>query len=209
MIKHLRLVFVLFHVAAVTVWALPSPAAGLRRSAWDDPTVKAELATWAGWLGQEPAAFTDRLWAFAQGYVEVHRAAKAPFSAYVELAGVEQAWLMFVAPHRWPTRLVLDERRGDGPWTPLFEERSATADWRARTFGVERMRASVFRWGWSSYRKSYQAGCRALAALRFAEDPAVTAVRCRFKKARTPSPEEARTGTAPEGTWVFPYEVTR
>lgn len=219
LVPQLRALFVAFHVLAVLAAATPSTASALRRSAWSDPTVQAEFAAWAPRLGLTPEALEERLWGFAVGYNEVRVGMMRPFRPYFELVGAEQSWQMFVAPHTHPTRLEIAEARAplpkgragepEGGWQLLFRERDPDADWMARAMGNERVRASVFRWGWSAYAASYKKACRALANRRFAEDSEVTGIRCRFEKTRTPTAAQVRAGAPVEGRWVSPFVVER
>lgn len=206
---HLRAAFVVTHVVAVLVAATPSTGAALKRAAWADPTVQAEFGAWAPRLGMTSEALQDRAWAFAVAWNDGRQAVLRPFRAYFDLVGATQSWQMFVAPHTFPTRLWIEERRGEGEWTPLFVERSPEHAWMADALGVERLRASIFRWGWSSYATSYRKACTALANRRLAEVPDVTAVRCRFEKTPTPTAAEVQAGKVPESTWVFPFVVER
>lgn len=207
--RHVRAAFVAFHVCAVTLAALPATNSALKRSAWKDPTVKAELSVWAARFGMEEEAFTDRAWDLAVGWYKVRTNVLRPFDPYLKLGQLDQSWQMFVAPHVWPTRLRIEERRAGGGWEPLYEEGSDTATWQASALRVERLRASIFRWGWVAYADAYHRGCEALGRRRYAEDPTVEAVRCRFAKAKTPSVEEYRRGEEMPVRWVFVYEVKR
>lgn len=200
---------VAFHLVAITLSALPSPEGGLNRAAWSDPTVQAEFTAWAARLGMEKGAFEDRLWEFGNAYGNGYKQLLVPVLPYEELVGSEQSWKMFIAPHRFPTRLEVAARGADGAWTVLFTESSATATWRRDLLRLERLRSAIFRWGWPSYGTSWSKGCVALAGLAFADFPDMTEVRCRFWKAKSPSPEEAASGALPEGKWISPRLVRR
>lgn len=216
LLRQLRAAFVAFHIVAISLDAAPSPAAGMNRSAWREATVQRELRAWADRLHQDPEGFEERLWTLAKGFVEVRRVAMTPFRPYLELVGARQSWQMFVAPHRWPTRLQIQVARGpvapssgEEGWETLFEERSETHAWRAELFGRERVRASVFRWGWPNYAEPYRNGCQALAELAFADDPAIQAVRCRFSRVKSPSPDQVRAGDKLRRTWLYLRVVER
>ena len=43
---HLRALFVVFHLVAITLMALPAPGGAMNRAAWADPTVQGEFAAW-------------------------------------------------------------------------------------------------------------------------------------------------------------------
>jgi hypothetical protein len=207
--RHVRAAFVLFHLCAIFVAGMPSTDSALKRSAWKDPTVRGELDAWAARLGFEEPALEDRLYTFAVAWAAGRRQLERPFSPYLKLTATDQTWQMFVAPHMFPTRFEIAVDRGDGAWDTVFQERSPTATWNAELFGVERFRATIFRWGWGAYAVPYHTGCAALAARLFAEDTTTTKVRCRFWKARSPTPEEARDHVDPPGKYVYPWEVKR
>lgn len=207
--RQLRAAFVLFHLAAIVVAGMPSTDAALARAAWKDPTVQAELAAWSARFGMAEAPFEERLYGFARAWAAGHAALSRPFDPYIRLVGADQSWQMFVAPHMFPTRFEIASSVDGKTWETRFQERSPSATWNARLFGVERLRASIFRWGWSTYAGAYHKGCRSLAAALFAEDPAVQKVRCRFWKAPSPTPAQAAAGEIPGGSYVFPYEVAR
>lgn len=206
---HLRAAFVLFHLGAIFVAGMPSTDAAMKPSAWKDPTVQAELAAWADRLGTPEPALEARLFELAGAWARGRRTLERPFAPYLALTATDQTWQMFVAPHMFPTRFEIAVDRGDGAWDTVFQERSETATWSRALLGTERLRASIFRWGWGAYASAYHKGCGALARRLFAEDAAVLGVRCRFWKARSPSPEEARRGAQPEGKYVYPHEVRR
>jgi hypothetical protein len=202
----LRALFVAFHLLAITLDASPSPAAGMNRAAWKEPTVQQEFKTWSSVLGMEQAEFETFLWDLAQGFMGLRKTVMTPFSPYLHATGSDQAWQMFVAPHRYPTRMQLqvngDPTSADG-FRTVFEERSSEYTWRAERFNSERLRASIFRWGWPNYQDAWKRACKVFARELLAENPESTAVRCRMFKLRSPSPEEVEKGTADPGKWVF------
>lgn len=205
----IRAALVAVHVAAMTLSALPSPEGGMNRGNWADPTVQKEFAAWAARFGMTPEAFEDRIWGFASGYNEAYGVLLTPVRPYENLLGTEQSWKMFVAPHRYPTRLEIAARAGEGDWQVLFYESSPTATWRADVLRIERLRSAIFRWGWPNYSSAWGKGCTAIARMAFGDHPSLTEVRCRFWKAESPSPEEALSGDLPEGRWVDGRLVTR
>jgi hypothetical protein len=198
-----------FHLVAITLSALPSPEGGMNRAAWKDPTVQAEFASWADRFGMDPQDFEDRLWVFADVYGRGYKRLLAPVAPYEDLVGCEQSWKMFVAPHRFPTRLELAVRTAGAPWEVIFSEGSPTATWNAPVLRLERLRSAIFRWGWPSYQSAWGHGCTALARQIFSERDDATDVRCRFWKYRTASPEEALAGTVPDGKWLYTRLVSR
>ena len=202
----LRAIFVAFHLLAITLDASPSPAAGMNRSAWKEPTVQQEFKTWSGVLGVDQTEFEKFLWELAQGFMGIRKTVMAPFSPYLHATGSDQAWQMFVAPHRYPTRMQLqvngDPSSPDG-FRTVFEERSEEHTWRAERFGSERLRASIFRWGWPNYQDAWKRACKVFARELFAENAEASVVRCRMFKQRSPSPQEVQNGTMDAGKWVF------
>ncbi len=207
--RHVRAAFILFHLTAIFIAGMPSTESALKRSAWKDPTVQAEFAAWSARLGVPQPELEDQLFVFAQAWAKGRGSLERPFRPYLNLSATDQSWQMFVAPHMFPTRFEIAVTRNGRDWQTVFKERSATETWRADLFGVERLRASIFRWGWAAYAGAYHKACKALATDLFAEEPTVRAVRCRFWKARSPSPADAAAGIEEKGTFVYPYEVSR
>lgn len=213
--RHLIAAGVLWHAVAMVVDATPDTSAGLRRAAWKEATVQDEFRAWAGILGVSEPVLEDRLWGFAVGWSQVRGALVAPFHRYLGWAHARQSWQMFVAPHTTPSRLQIQEQApgatdvsADAAWTTLFEERDPDHRWMADAFGVERMRASVFRWSWPGFEAPYKRACEGLARVRFAESD-TRAVRCRFYQVATPSPEQVLDGHVPEGKWVRTLVIPR
>jgi hypothetical protein len=195
-------VLVALHLFAVTFMALPSASGGLNRRAWKDPTVQGEFAAWAarmrGW-GIPVAApeLEDTMWSFATSYEDLRDVVLKPFRPYFATTGTWQSWKMFVAPHRYPSRLEIHVDAGHG-FEPVFVERSAEHQWMRIWFDHDRMRAAVFRYGWPHYRTSRSAFADWVARHAREDFPLAEQVRVSFVKYRTPSPEEVRAGIAPE-----------
>lgn len=211
---HVRAALIVVHLVAITLMALPAPGGGMNRKAWKDPTVQAELTAWAtrlsGWgLTIETGELEDHLWDFSTVFMSVRTKALAPFRPYYRTVGTSQSWRMFVAPHRYPSRLEVAVER-EGSWQTIYVARSPDKDWRHHQLDNDRIRSIVFRYGWKQYRSSYNRFARWLSDRAFEDFPDVTRVRVRFSRYRTLTPTEARDGvpieTKPTGTRVFGRE---
>lgn len=214
---HLLGVFVIYHIAAVVLQALPDPGGAFSRQAWRDPTVQQEFAIWSRWLSANGYAITprqleDRLWVLAGDLAKVRRAVVRPFNLYGNVIGVRQPWRMFVAPHRFPTSLEIDVRE-DREWRTIYADRSDAHTWRRGLFDHDRMRAAVFRYGWPNYRGVYGEFALWIAREVARDFPQATDVRIRMLKRRTPSPEEVKESKIPAGTYqqdvILPLEGKR
>lgn len=202
---HLLGLFVIAHLAAVILEGIPDPGVGLKRSAWRDQTVQQEFEVWAGFLSRFGGEVTvmglqDQVWSVAKGFTDFRAALVRPFRPYRDYIGVRQPWRMFVAPHRFPTALVIDVHEDD-QWRIVYADRSPEYTWRVGTFGHDRMRAAIFRYGWPSYARIYGDFGRWVAGLAATDFPDARYVRVRMFRRRTPSPEEVRAGDIPPGEY--------
>lgn len=204
----MRAVLVTLHVTALFLSSVPSPEGGMNRKNWKEATVQAEFTLWAARFSMTPAEFETQAWAFASAYQGGLDVLLGPVRVWEGWLGTEQSWKMFVAPHRFPARLQIQGRVG-ADWETVFEERSETARWQAGAFGSERLRSAIFRWSWPGYSKSWHVACEAIAARLLAERPELDAARCRFHRARSPSPEQVLGGEIPAGEWIVPWVVNR
>lgn len=202
---HLRAGLVAAHIGAVIVLAIPE-ASGVpqSREAWKNPTVQAELVAWADRLTElgidtDAPTLEDDVYEAARTWTELVTTVRAPVQPYATYLGVRQSWRMFVAPHRYPATLHV-ELEQDGRWQPLYDARSHAHGWRADQLDHVRVRAVLFRYGWSRYARHYQAFARWLAARAAHDFPSATRVRIQMEHFRTPTPQEARAGTIPAGT---------
>ena len=203
--SHCIAVLVLLHLVAITLAALPAPVGAMRRAEWAEPTVQDEIQMWTdrlqGWgVGITSEQLEERVWQFARKWLGARRTLLEPFDPYFKYCGTYQSWRMFVAPHRYPSRLVVD-LKVEGEWVPLYRGRDPELDWHSEWFDHDRMRSVVFRFGWKSYRRTYNQFSHWLARQAETEFPEATHLRVRMHKVRTPSPEEVRQGTAPAGVY--------
>ncbi len=202
----IRACLVLAHCVAVFLMALPAPSGHMRPAAWQDPTVQDELAAWTGrlnalgWRGTQPD-LEDRLWTLASGYVQSRRAVLRPLRPYARCCGTSQSWRMFVAPHRYPSKLHVDVLV-QGEWQNVYVARDAERAWMQRILDSDRMRSAQFRYAWPTNRRSSIQFTDWLAEQAERDFPSATAVRTRWYKSRTPSPEEVKAGTRPAGEFV-------
>jgi hypothetical protein len=193
------------HLLAVTVVALPSPESAMNRAAWSDPTVQDELTTLTALANRGGITVTepeleDDLWAAATRVNAVRDQVVGPVRPYAQLCGTEQHWVMFVAPHRYPTRLWLEVRDGDG-WRPVYVEGDPQRRWLAGHLEDYRVRSVTFTLGWPGFEGDYDEVAH-WAAARAAHVFPGEDFRVRLYKYRTPSPEEVRTGRQPAGEFI-------
>lgn len=210
---HLRAGLLALHLFAITLLALPSAGSGLNRKAWENPTVRGELAAWTGRLntlgiGIEQEQLTDIAWTVASGWSGVLRTATVPFQPYYRQLGTYQSWRMFVAPHRHPARLHIEIDRGRG-WETLYVARSDEHAWRRRQLDQDRLRSAIFRYGWPHIQRRgvYDGFVNWLARQAALDFPDASRLRTRFFVYQTLSPEQTRAGRSPEGH--FDYERVR
>lgn len=192
------------HIIAVVGLAIPDAGGvALSRSAWQNPTVQAELKAWAErltalGLETDTATLEHEVFSVATSWTEGLKWLRAPLRPYAELVGVRQTWRMFVAPHRHPAALHVDLEQ-DGRWRAIQIARSSEHDWRGHQLDHVRVRSMLFRYGWKRYRRHYRALAEWIAD-RAAEDfPAASRVRVRMYGFRTPTPQEVQADTIPEG----------
>jgi hypothetical protein len=200
---HLLGLFVLFHVTAVTLKALPTPEAGMNREAWQNPTVQTEFRTWEvrlhGWgFHFTHQQFEDFLWSLAGRYLDIRGKVLSPFDPYYRYCGTYQSWQMFVAPDRFPARLYIDVFE-NGDWRPVFVERSSEHTWLSSELSDTRFRSVIFRLAWPGFHGQYEAFADWVAKRAAKDFPSASRVRLRFYHSRTPSPEEVRNHAAEEG----------
>lgn len=196
-----RLLFVGFHLFAISWMALPSAGGGMNRSAWKSGTVQGEFRTWVGRLNRIGVDITvpeleDVLWDFARRYEKGKQWVLDPMRPYLTTTGSEQSWRMFVAPHRYPGRLVIELDHGDG-FVPIYMARSNEHTWRRSVFDHDRMRAAVFRYAWPHFKGPRHRFTEWVAREVAEEFPEAERVRVSFLRYRTPSPEEVRAGEEP------------
>ena len=215
---HVRASLVALHIGAVHLLAIPDAGGvALERSSWKNPTVQAELKAWAQRLTDmgfqtDTPTLEAGAYAVAKSWTTTLKTLRVPVRPYADLFGVRQTWRMFMAPHRHPAKLHVDIEV-DGQWRPIQIARSAEYDWRREQFDHPRMRSMLFRYSWKRYRRYYQ-GLTHWIASRAAEDfPEATRVRIRMYGFRTPTPDEVRTDSIPEGKFkqqrVFTAEKLR
>ncbi len=210
--RHLRALFVVFHLAAVGAASIPAPVGGNDRRAWKSPTVQAEIHAWAARLGVAPARLESGAYRFAGAWLAARKKLMAPFKPYIDVTGCDQPWRMFVAAERFPTRFQIQvHRRGAraDAWETLFEERSDEHTWRRGFFEYDRVRGALLGYGWPAAKKEYERACHWLAREAFAERADVDRARCRMRRQRSPSPEEARAGVEAEVKWESVHTVDR
>jgi len=204
---HVRAAFVLFHLVALFLMAVPAPGGGMSKSAWSDPTVQGEFEAWTERLNQAGLDITqqqleDQLWVLAKGYMERRNAVLDPIRPYYKYTGSTQSWRMFVAPHRFPARLHIELQEA-GEWRPVYVARSSEHDWRGQQLDHDRMRAAIFRFSWRPYRKYYESFVEWVAREAAGDFPEATAIRTRFFKYKTRSPEQIEAGGELEGKWIL------
>ncbi|EYF07982.1 hypothetical protein [Chondromyces apiculatus] len=196
----LRAVLVTFHVLTVFVLSFPSPGAVMQRSSWNNPTVQNEFRLWTQRVQDFGIDLTqkeleDHLWELATRYLAVRRETDAPFRPYAEYFGVRQSWRLFVAPQRYPVRVEVSIRSGEGDtWRLIYQSRSDEHTWRAGQLNRYRLRRAMFQTAWERERAAFMTFCDWIADQAAHDFPDATEVMVRQLRYRTPAPAEARAG---------------
>jgi len=212
-----RAAFVTFHLLAVGIASVPAPEGGMIRSAWSDPSVVTEFRSWTRRLNNMGIAITqaeleDRLWDFGTQYMSARKVVLAPFTPYYRAAGTRQSWRMFVSAQHHPSRLFIELQEGS-EWRLIYEQNTPGATWMKGFLEHDRVRSATFRYSWKPYAGAYKNFGRWLAEVAAEDFPEAVAMRTRWYRAQTPSPEQVLSGDIPEGTFhsqqVYPLAPIR
>lgn len=200
LIPHVVAAFVLFHVAASCVEAIPDLRQGLDRKVWKEPRVRHELDRWATRLGMPRDDMEELMFRSGTLVNEARLALRTPFGPYARTVGLKQAWAMFVAGSRHRDRFQIRGRACPSTstacdWEILYFRNDDEHTFMRRTLENARVRSATFRWGWPQAKKSYTRGCDAIGARAFALRPDLVEVECRFEKTTSPDP---RKGALPQ-----------
>jgi len=202
---------VTFHVAAVTLMALPAPSR-VTAADLETPLFRDEVSRYAATVRGWGFDVTDRELAdwMLRTTASVHRVRStvlAPFQPYYTYCGTRQGWRMFVGPNMYPTRLYLEIQQADGRWRPVYIERHAEHDWLSQRIDREAWRTViytvVYQGDWEEYRQIV-----AWLARRAAADfPQARRFRVRLYRFKTPTPAEVLAGAAEKGEFDWEYVV--
>lgn len=208
LLPHVVAAFILFHVAASCVEAIPDLRMGLNRTMWKEPRVRHELDRWARRLGMPRDEMEDLMFLAGTTIHEGRGMLRAPFSPYVKAVSLRQSWAMFVAGSRHRDRFQIRARTCEPQssacdWQVLYFRNDDDAQYMKSILENARVRSATFRWGWPTAKKSYTRGCDAIGARLFAERPELVAVECRYEKTTSPDPRE---GAPPQEAATFGRE---
>lgn len=206
--EHIRGVLILLHIIAVILMALPAPQGAMRKNSWKEPTVQGEIQAWSERLNRmgyqnTPEELETRLWEVATDFTETRKKVLAPIQPYAKYLGTQQSWRMFVAPHRYPTRLHIEIKESGEDWQTISIYQDPDHDWKADLFEHDRFRSALFRYGWKSYGGARQLFNEWLAREAAAEFPEATHLRTRWYKNKTPTPEMVKADEEFDGEFVL------
>lgn len=210
---HVVAAFVVVHVVACLLAALPNPAVALDRRHWKEPRVQAELAAWSKRLGVAPDLLEERMWSLTTAWIDVRKLVLSPVRPYLDASGMRQHWAMFAAGTRHRDRFQLRGRSCATPgtgctWRALYTTGVEDEDFLRAHIEHPRVRSGSFRWIWPDHRARYRRACTALARRAFAAFPDLERVQCRFERSLSPAPRREATPTSPP-TWHQEFDVTR
>lgn len=210
MLKHLRALFVTFHLIAITAVAFPAPV-GMRKSDLDNPDVKNAIEAWRGAAGVfgfdvDPDAFRDGLWEKGNTLLDGRKAALEPLQPYYRYTGTRQGWSMFGYLNHTPARVEIHIDHGEG-WQPLYIARTTAHTWRSHQLDQERLRGLMNSFSW----KRGRAKLRQITdwiALQAAEDfPQAQRIRVQMHARPLPDPATLRQQGELEHTKIYWPEI--
>jgi len=191
-------VFVVFHLAAVTLGSSPVSPGAMNRNLWESPAVQREFVQWSEALGSmgldvTPLELERFLWEAGRAYIAVRDRIVAPFAPYYRYTGARQGWPMFTGPDTAPTRLSV-EIEEQGNWRTVYVQRQPNYDWRAGQLGQEHVRTAIHAVAEDPESDSFRSLAAWIAVRAAADFPQATRVRVSSERLRVLPPEAIRTG---------------
>jgi hypothetical protein len=204
----LVVVFVLFHISAVTLVGCPAPVRGENRKLYEKPSIQRELQGWSARLAflgvtATTTELADFAWSTSKRWNAARNAAIGPFIQYLRTIGSTQGWYMFTSSDSRPVTFELwglpaGETAGSAQAVALAGLTLSDGIWNTSPLSDHRMRRALFMAAWAESSKSSEDICKRLFVSyeehRQAEPllPSFPSLECRFIETRVLSPEEHR-----------------
>ncbi len=167
---------------------------------------------WSARLGVPAESLKRFAIDLAERWDAIYAAVNRPADRYFRVTGTYQAWAVFIAPNRWPTRFQIEvhpKTSWPGDFQPVFEEGSEKFSWRSEAFGQERGRVYFELQTWPRFAWLGPSVCRYAARELFAERSDIDKVRCRNYRAPSRSREQVLRREHVAGEWLHVEEVWR
>ncbi len=190
--RHARAALLLFVVALHLFAAAPLPRS-VRRSQYEGPMARDEVARWVELLAavgvrRTPEELVEASYRSGVFWSELRRSVLRPFDGVFRVTGTGQGWGLFTYPDTYPHRLTVWARpRHDAPWEVLYAALDAAHDWRRPWFAYRRIRG-VYDGQTAKPGPSYETFARWAAGLAFDDVPWAAEVRVGFVRAHTTEP---------------------
>lgn len=205
---HARAALILVALVVNGVAASPLPKS-VKRSQFDTPIAKEELARWVGILGTvgidiTHAELADRSYAIGKGFADVRKVLMGPFGGWFRVTGTGQGWGLFTYPDSYPHQLVIEVKER-GKWRTVYAGLDDDAAWRRATLAYRRVRG-VYDGNTRKPGASYDNFVKWIGAEALADFPAASEVRVGFVRLHSTAPGEPKD---PERTAKFQRTVKR
>ena len=167
---------------------------------------------WSARLGVPAESLQRFAIDLAERWDAIYAAINRPADRYFRVTGTYQAWAVFIAPNRWPTRFHVEVHAKTSPpgdFQPVFVEGSEQFSWRREAFAQERGRVYFELQTWPRFAWLGPSVCRYAARELFAERPDIDRVRCRNYRAPSRSREQVLRREQVAGEWLHVDEVWR
>jgi hypothetical protein len=153
-----------------------------------------EVRRWQGLLAGVGLGFTreeltEGAFTFAKGSLATRKFLLDPFKPWFHFTGTGQAWGLFTYPDRYPGRLLVEAREGEGEWVLLYAALDAEHAFNRDKLVYRRVRG-VYDSSSEKVGTSYDPFCSWIAAEVFAARPQYEEVRVRFLTIHTHEPGE-------------------
>lgn len=174
--------------------AIPDVSLGLKRSAWRDPRVKDEVASWAEVLGTTRPILEEQLFSLAEAWQSTRKTLLTPVRPYLKATGITQGWVVFVAGTRQADRFEVIARDRHRKTRGLYRRGEDDKQWEARLLESQSWRNVTFSAAWPGSRsKEWRARvCRVLAQRAFDDDADIASIECGFLRRKNAKPGEPR-----------------
>ena len=172
------------------VAAIPTPGyvsdALMRRQ-----DVREELVRWVAWIQSLGIDATEdevktHYQRVANGIEKLKTALTRPFHPVFAATGTHQGWMLFAAPRKRPSALVINVRDDAGPWRTLYKS-GTEHGWRGGLLEYRRVRAQ-YRPRSSTPQSHHDGFVRWITAEIFAEHPQVVEIEVFFERRHVTPP---------------------